>query len=350
LIGPAIKANVTVALAALKYCHVISPASKMCGEIYVFDIQIPVRSTTTIVRAVDVRRLLPHRATDSHKGTFGHAIVIGGSVGKSGAAYMAAKSALRCGAGLVTVVCQPQVQPVIASLGPEIMTMSIGSQPEFFSADTADQAIPFLLGKTAVAIGPGIGTEKETGSFFERVVREFAGPLVIDADGLNHLAKNKSILNSRKRSSTILTPHPGEMARLIGGETEQIQRDRVQFARTLSAETGAIVVLKGYRTIVAHPDGQASIVLTGGQSLASAGTGDVLTGIITGFLSQGLKPIEAAIAGVYLHGLVSNLFEAKYPSQGLNAMDILQYWNQAVHTVRSGRDVESEYLKIHFSL
>jgi ADP-dependent NAD(P)H-hydrate dehydratase / NAD(P)H-hydrate epimerase len=350
LIGPAVKANITVALAALKYCHLLSPASKMCGEIYVMDIGIPVSSTTSIVRTEDILRVLPFRSVDSHKGTFGHAVIIAGSTGKSGAAYMAGKSALRCGAGLVTVICPPQVQPVIASLGPEIMTTSSGCKAEFFASDAADQALPFLVGKTAVAIGPGIGSDKETGLFFQRIVSEFTGPIVIDADGLNHLAKDKSILSARKQSSTILTPHPGEMSRLAGSETAEIQKDRVNAARSLSMETGAIVVLKGYRTVVATPDGKASIVLTGGQSLASAGTGDVLTGIITGFLAQSLKPSEAAMAGVYLHGLTANLFETKYPQQGLNAMDILQYWNEAVRVVRSGKDVEGEYLKIHISL
>ena len=340
LIGPSIKANSTVALAALKYSHILSPACKMCGEIHVVDIGIPTDATTIVVRAKDIRRILPHRPADSHKGTFGHAVVVGGSPGKTGAAYMAGKSALRCGAGLVTVACFPQIQPVIASLGPELMTFAVNSPSDLTT---------FLLDKTATAIGPGIGISKETNDLFQDVVTQFKGPLVIDADGLNLLAKKETQLLERKKSSTILTPHPGEMARLMNTDTASVQKDRVTMAKRLSAKTGAIVVLKGYRTIVAHPDEKAWIVPTGGQALASAGTGDVLTGIITGFLAQGLKPVEAALAGVYLHGLTSNIFEARYPQQPMNALDILDWWKDALHLVRSGKDIESEYLKIHFT-
>ncbi|MCI0602355.1 NAD(P)H-hydrate dehydratase [bacterium] len=340
LIGPAIKANSTIALAALKYSHVLAPACKMCGETYVVDIGIAAQSTTVVVRAKDIRAVLPHRPVDSHKGTFGHAVIVGGSPGKTGAAYMAGKSALRSGAGLVTVACSSQIQPIIASLGPELMTLG---------ADSLSDLVSFLSDKTAVAVGPGMGIAGETIELFQAVVTQFKGPLVIDADGLNLLAEEKTPVLQRKNSSTILTPHPGEMARLMKTDTASVQKDRAAMARRLAAGTGAIVVLKGYRTIVAHPDEKAWIVLTGGQALASAGTGDVLTGIITGFLSQGLKPVEAALAGVYLHGLTSNIFEARYPQQPMNAMDILDWWKEALRLVRSGEDIESEYLKIHFT-
>ena len=339
LLGPAIKATATVALAALKHCHILSPACKMCGEVYVVDIGIPAASTTGVVRSSDIRPLLQHRSMDSHKGTYGHAVIVGGSVGKSGAAYMSAKSALRCGAGLVTVACPARIQPEIAAHGPEIMTLP---------AENLSDVVLFLMDKSATAIGPGMGISDEAKQLFQAVVTQFQGPLVIDADGLNHLAKDLTLLQPRKRSSTILTPHPGEMGRLLNTDTTSVQKDRPAMAGKLAMDTGAIVVLKGYRTIVAHPDGKHWIVLTGGPALASAGTGDILTGIITGFLSQGLKPIEAALAGVYLHGFTANLFEAKYPQQNLNALDILDWWNEAVHLVRSGKDIEGEYVKIHF--
>ncbi|HMD81659.1 MAG TPA: NAD(P)H-hydrate dehydratase, partial [Anaerolineales bacterium] len=340
LIGPAIKAHSTVALAALKYCHLLSPASKMCGEIHIVDIGIPVTSTTSVVRSRSLLRMLPHRSVDSHKGTYGHAVLIGGSTGKSGAAYLSGKGALRCGAGLVTVVCPSYIQPVIAAHGPEVMT---------FPADHPADVALFLADKNAAAIGPGMGTGNDAKHLFEVVVSDFHGPLVIDADGLNHLAREIGLAKKRKRSSTILTPHPGEMSRLLNTDTQTVQKDRVQAAIKLAVETEAVVVLKGYRTILSDPDGRVWIVPTGSQALASGGTGDVLTGIITGFLSQGLKPAESALAGVYLHGLTSNLFEAKYPQQAMNALDILQWWNDAVNLVRSGKDVESEYLKIHFA-
>ena len=340
LLGPSIKANSTIALAALKYGHIFSPASKMSGETYVVDIGIPTESTTVVVRARDVVRILPHRPADSHKGTFGHAVIVGGSPGKTGAAYMAGKGALRCGAGLVTVACSSEIQTIIATLGPELMTFAFNSPSDL---------MPFLLEKTAVAIGPGLGISKDSNQMLLDVATQFKGPLVIDADGLNLLAKDKTMITKRKKSSTILTPHPGEMARLMNTDTASVQKDRVLIAKKLAAETGAIVVLKGYRTIIAHSDEKAWIVPTGGQALASGGTGDVLTGMITGFLSQGLIPLEAALAGVYLHGLTANLFETRYPQQAMNAMDILDGWNDAVQLVRSGKDIESEYLKIHFT-
>lgn len=340
LIGPCLRAHSTVALAALKYCHIQSPASKMCGEIHVVEIGIPASSNTVVVRSGDLRRLLPHRPVDSHKGTYGHAVVIGGSTGKSGAAYLSGKSALRCGAGLVTVVCPSQIQPVIAAHGPEIMT---------FPSDPAADVNLFLADKTAAAIGPGMGISNDAKQLFDAVLSQFQGPLVIDADGLNHLSRDVSALARRKKCSTVLTPHPGEMGRLMNTDTASVQKDRVGAARKVARTTQSIMVLKGYRTVIAHPEGKVWIVPTGGQALASAGTGDVLTGIITGFLSQGLKPLEAAVAGVYIHGLTANLFEAKFPQQAMNALDILQWWNEAVHLVRSGKDVESEYLKIHFT-
>ncbi|MGH9857802.1 MAG: NAD(P)H-hydrate dehydratase, partial [Acidobacteriota bacterium] len=337
--GPAVKANATIALAALKYCHLLAPASKMCGEIHVVDIGISVDSTTTVVRSGNLLQMLPHRAVDSHKGTYGHAVVIGGSQGKSGAAYLSGKGALHCGAGLVTVVCPSLIQPVIAAHGPEIMT---------FPADHPADVTLFLADKTAAAIGPGMGAAGDAKPLFEAVLSDFHGPLVIDADGLNHLSKDVTLVKKRKRSSTILTPHPGEMGRLLNTDTATVQEDRIRAATKLAHTTQSVVVLKGYRTVVSDPDGKVWVVPTGGQALASGGTGDVLTGIITGFLSQGLKPVEAAIAGAYLHGFTSNLFEARYPQQAMNALDILQWWNDAVHMVRSGKDVESEYLKIHF--
>ena len=339
VLGPAIKATTTVALAALKHCHIVSPASKMCGEIHVVDIGIPAGSAACVVRSSDIRPVLPHRSADSHKGAFGHSVIIAGSMGKTGAAYLSAKSALRCGAGLVTIACPSAVQAVVAAYGPEIMTVA---------ADDPSDAAVLLLDKTAVAIGPGLGTSDEARQLVQSVVAQYQGPLVIDADGLNHIAQDLKAIENRRISSTILTPHPGEMARLLNTDTATVQKQRQDMAQKLASLTGAVVVLKGYRTVVAHPEGKLWIVLTGGHALASAGTGDVLTGIITGFLSQRLKPLEAALAGVYLHGLTSNLFERKYPQQGMNALDVLDWWNEAVHIVRSGRDIESEYLKIHF--
>ncbi len=348
LSGPAVKATATVALAALKCCHVLSPACRMCGEIFVEDIGIPVESTISVVRSRDIRRILPHRSVDTHKGTFGHAVIVGGSTGKSGAPYLSGKAALRCGAGLVTVVCPSRIQPVIASYGPEIMTHPAGHDSDVF--DECDMAglSAFLKSMSAVAIGPGMGTDSRTAQFFREIVATIDAPLVIDADGLNLLAMDKSVILNRRPGSTILTPHPGEMGRLLNCPASAVQSDRIAAATKLAVETRSVVVLKGFRTIIAHSQADARIVLTGGPALASAGTGDILTGFITGFLAQRLAPVEAAMAGTYLHGLVSNLFEQRYPQQALNALDILQWWHDAVAAVRNEIDIEGDYLKLHF--
>jgi NAD(P)H-hydrate epimerase len=303
-----------------------------------------------VISAEEVRRLLPHRKPNTHKGTYGHAVIIAGSTGKSGAAYMAGKAALRAGAGLSTVVSPAKVQPVIASLGPEIMTHPAEGNGDYLDVDAANNVAIFVADKTSVAIGPGIGTEEETRTFLQIVALNIPGALLIDADGLNLLARDKSILAQRKPRSTLLTPHPGEMARLLGIDNDAVQKDRITAAKTLASQTNAIVVLKGYRTIIADPEGHVWINLTGGSALASAGTGDILTGILVGFMAQNLVPLDAAIAGVFLHGFISNVFEAEFPHQALNAMDILQYWNRAVQIVRTAKDLEGEYLKIHFGI
>ncbi len=349
LIGPAVHAKGTVALAALKYCHVLPPACELCGTIHVVDIGIPTASTISVTRGADVVQLLPFRKPDSHKGTYGHVAVVAGSTGKSGAAYLCAKSALRAGAGLVTAFSPAAVQPVIACLGPEIMTHAAVGNSEFFSADASSAAIDFAKDKSVVALGPGIGNSGQTWEFVREFVEKCDVPMVIDADGLNLVALDRGILLKRKPGSTVLTPHPGEMARLLYVDNQKVQNDRIESALKLAGETGSIVVLKGYRTIIADAEGHIWINPTGGQSLASGGTGDILTGVISGLIAQKVPLLQAAIAGVYIHGFTANLFEHEYPQQALNAMDIPALWNRAVHLIRTQKNFEGEYLNLHFT-
>lgn len=351
VIGPAVKAGVTVALAALKYCHVFSPACEFCGETYVVDIKIPTedKSTIDIVLSSTVASLFPERNPDSNKGSYGHAVVIAGSAGKSGAAYMVGKAALRAGAGLVTVVSPASVQPVVAGLGPEIMTRSAAGHPDFFSAEAEVDLLGFAVNKDVVALGPGIGTEETTFSLLREIIPSIDAPLIIDADGLNLIARDLSIVKQRKPLTTLLTPHPGEMARLLGIDIAAVQKDRIAAAEKFAADNGCIVILKGFRTVIADPSGKTWINLTGGASLATAGTGDILTGVIAGLAAQKIPLLHAALTGVFAHGFAGNLFESKFPQQALNAMDILQSWNETVHLVRNHRNLEGEYLKIHFS-
>ncbi len=349
IIGRAVHATGTIALAALKYCHVLPPASELCGAIYIVDISIPTASTTTVVRGADVAQLLPYRASNSHKGIYGHVVSYAGSKGKSGAAYMCGKSALRAGAGLSTVVSPAGVQPTVASYGPEIMTIAAQGHLDFFSAEELSQALEFTKGKSVVALGPGIGTSEQTWAFVKDFVDKIDVPMVIDADGLNLIAMDRSVLLKRKPGSTVLTPHPGEMARLLNTDTKKVQSDRLAAASQLAKETGSVVVLKGYRTIIADAEEHLWINPTGGPALASGGTGDILTGAICAFIAQNVPVLQAAIAGVYIHGFTANLFEKEFPQQALNAMDILSLWNKAVHIIRTDKNFESDYLNLHFS-
>src|SRR5262249_5023250 len=318
------------------------------GDTYVANIGIPVSGTIQLLRHSEITDSLPQRLADSHKGTYGHALVIAGSSGKSGAAYLSAKAALRCGAGLVTVAAHSHAQSIIASYGPEIMTEAVSGNPDFFNDDAWLDLMELMEEKSAIAVGPGIGTEKETLSLFQKIVTETEAPLVIDADGLNLLAMDPSILSARSQKTTILTPHPGEMGRLLGSDTATVQKDRIGAATRLSRQPGAFVALKGFRTILAAPSGNTRINPTGSQSLASAGTGDVLTGLITGFLCQKMHPEAALAASVYSHGFAGNLFEHRFPQQALNSADILKDWNDTILQIRTNRDLESEYLKFHF--
>ena len=212
LIGPAVQATVTVAIAALKHCHIFSPASGYCGETYVVDIGIPIPETSNInvVRCRDVAGLFPNRVPDSNKGTYGHAVVLAGSTGKSGAAFLVGKSALRAGAGLVTVMSPANVQPIVATLGPEIMTRPAAGNPDFFSTEAEVDVLGFVSGKSVVTMGPGIGTEDSTFSLIREIIPSIDTPLVLDADALNLLSREPSILKQRKPWTTLITPHPGK--------------------------------------------------------------------------------------------------------------------------------------------
>lgn len=346
VMGPAVRATWTVALAALKYCHVLEPACEFCGQVYAADIGIPTQSDTTLLRCREAAAGFPQRDAAAHKGVFGHAVIIGGSTGKSGAAYMAGKSALRAGAGLVTIASPSQAQMAIAAHGPEIMTLPLARNPHRFTLECVTEVLRFLEGKSAVAVGPGMGAEPEAQDFLRELLSGAALPAVLDADALNIVAREPSMLAARAPSTTVLTPHPGEMARLLGADTRIVQSGRLAAARKLAADLGCIVVLKGYRTIIAAPSGRACINPTGCQALASAGSGDILTGAVAALLAQGVSPWQAALTAVYTHGFAGNLFERQFPNQALNAMDIPALWNRAVHEICYG-EMESEYLGLH---
>jgi hydroxyethylthiazole kinase-like uncharacterized protein yjeF len=272
---------------------------------------------------------LPPRVPDSNKGTYGKVLVIGGSRGKTGAAAMAGQAALRVGAGLVTVATAESALPIVAISMPELMTVPLA---ETSQGTIANQSIaPILKDKTVVAIGPGLTTFVETSAFVRRVVSECRSQLVIDADGLNALAGFEGDLGG-----AVLTPHPGEMARLIGKDIEYVTSNRITVAREFAKTRNAYVVLKGYRTIVAAPDGNIYINPTGNPGMATGGTGDILTGMTAGILAQ--EHLGSFIArlclAVYLHGLAGDCAAEELGEESLVATDLLRFLPKAWENLR----------------
>ncbi|HKD61823.1 MAG TPA: NAD(P)H-hydrate dehydratase [Terracidiphilus sp.] len=278
------------------------------------------------------------RPADSNKGKFGHVVVIGGSVGKSGAPAMAAISALRSGAGLVTAAVPSPIVEQVSGFAPELMTMPMVAGPsgELRSRGiTAPQFKRLIERKTVIALGPGLGQGPGVETLLEAVLSDTKLPLVIDADGLNVLAKNRSLMEkmgevAKAGRSVVLTPHPGEMARLVGRSVEQIQANRLEEARDFVHRFGVTLVLKGSRTLVAHKDGQVAVSTSGNPGMAKGGSGDMLTGIIAGFLAQfSQEPVRAVEGAVYLHGLAADLAVRDADEHTLLATDSLKYFSRA---------------------
>lgn len=302
--GRAVEADVTVAMAAQKIGTAVGPGALHSGLIEVIDIGIP----TGVYRVAmstrsNIARWLPDRHLDSHKRSRGSVAILGGSMGMSGAVTLAARGAMRTGTGYVTAGVPGLIQPIVASAVPEALTLSLTTE-DTLGAGSLDEFKPILEKATAVAIGPGLGTGPEQTALVEAVLTSVALPLVVDADGLNALAADPTSLVQRT-APCVITPHPTELSRMTGEPVEKIQADRVSAARAAARAFGCTVVLKGYRSLIADGD-RVVVNPTGGPSLATAGTGDVLTGVIAALLAQGLPAFQAGVAGVYLHGLAGD--------------------------------------------
>jgi NAD(P)H-hydrate epimerase len=316
-LGEFARAAYTVTFTAPKPAHVLPPNCDSVGELVVGPIGSPPELYEdvwlSLLAPEMFDELLEPRPPSGHKGTFGHVLVVAGSRDKSGAAAMAGLGALRAGAGLVTVASAPSAIPVIASHAPELMTAPL---------DDLDQLIE---GKTVIAMGPGLGRGPEIESMVARTLAEFPHPMVLDADAL---VGHASGLPPRVR---ILTPHPGEMSRLTGKTTAEIQNDRVAAARAFATDRHVTLVLKGQRTVIAFPDGRVWINPTGTPALGTGGAGDVLTGMISGFLAQfPTQPDQAVAAAVYLHGLAGEIGARALGEKCLIATDILRYLPDAM--------------------
>ncbi|GKS59954.1 bifunctional NAD(P)H-hydrate repair enzyme Nnr [Nitrospira sp.] len=332
VLGAAVRATLTVTMGLPKYGLYLGEGIDYSGTVRIADIGIPAAYAQTIEGSVSlltgdtIAGLIPTRRPSSHKGTFGHVGIIAGSPGKTGAAALAARAALRVGSGLVTVATPAGVNSIVEGKLLEAMSVPISDTPEHaFGPNSLQDLLTFARTKSAVAVGPGIGTHAGT----IHVIRDFlprcSVPCVVDADALNAIAEGPEML-SRCSAALILTPHPGEMARLARLDSGRaVNRDRLGIAREFAKTHGVIVVLKGARTVIAHPDGQTAISPSGNPGLATGGTGDVLTGMIGGFLAQGLRPWEAACAGAYLHGLAGDVAAEVRGQASMIAGDVIEH-------------------------
>jgi hydroxyethylthiazole kinase-like uncharacterized protein yjeF len=334
--GPAVRAAMTVTFGAPKLPLVVTPACAYAGELVVADIGIApgvieglAGPRVEFLEASSLRPLIHDRPPDSHKGLYGHVLVIGGSRGKIGAPALTARAALRSGAGLVTVAPPVSCWPMVATFTAEAMTDPL---PETAAGTIAEEALAQVLafGASVIAVGPGLGRSPSTTEFVRHLVTRSRVPLVIDADALNALAGHADLLRSRVAADVIVTPHPGEMARLAGLTIPDVQRDRLSIARTFAQSHGVHVVLKGHRTVIATPTGDAFVNSTGNPGMATAGTGDVLTGVIAAWLASGLPARDAATLGVYLHGSAGDLAAARHAQIGLIATDVIDHLGPAV--------------------
>jgi hydroxyethylthiazole kinase-like uncharacterized protein yjeF len=332
--GPVVQAHWTVTFTAPKVGQLVSPQAGCCGQLVVRAIGSPASLIDQVGQGIlrwagpDEFASLPLiRTAEAHKGSYGHALVVAGSLGKSGAAVMVGYTAMRAGAGLVTIASPEPVLPVVASAHPEYMTEPLPATPEGSVATAALRCGKFaemFKGMTVLAIGPGMGQNSETQDFIRAVVTETELPVVLDADGLNAFAGRGDLFRAKKTKALVMTPHPGEMARLLGTTIVDVQQDRVKTATDAAKKWNAVVLLKGYHTIVASPDGRVLVNTTGNPGLAKGGSGDVLTGLLAGLIAQfGRKNLARVVAlGAYLHGLAADLLAEQSDNSGILAGEV----------------------------
>jgi NAD(P)H-hydrate epimerase len=343
-IGDSIEAGMTITLAAPKVPLVLPPAEARAGDVVIADIGIP----SEVIEGVSgprvdlltrsaMRELIHQRAPDSHKGDYGHVLVVAGGLGKTGAAHLAAVGALRSGAGLVTVATPASVLPVVAALGPEYMTEPLVESSGGIAPDAVDRVLE--LARDVIALGPGLGQAVSTRHFVRGLVDRATMPLVIDADGLNAFVSDPDRLTGREGRDVIITPHPGEMARLLAMSTDEVQANRVEVARNFAASHRLYVVLKGHRTLIATPDEKVFINPTGNPGMATGGTGDVLTGMVAAWLAQILDAEAACKLAVYLHGLAGDLAEADEGEVSMTSSDVAGHLGDAILELTARRKV-----------
>jgi NAD(P)H-hydrate epimerase len=329
LLGPTVKAWRTVTFAGLKRSLLLAPAAAQAGVVEIGDIGVPAEAarrgiTTWRLEVADVRPSFPPRDLDAHKGRFGHLLIVAGSLGKTGAAVLAGHAALRSGVGLCTIAAPASQQPIVAAQAPEYMTEALPeTAAQSLALEAKDRLLELARRMDAVAIGPGLSLDPETQELARVLIRELQRPMVVDADALSALAGHLDLLR-HAAGPRVLTPHPGEMARMLGTTIEAVQADRIEVTRTFAREHGVAIALKGAHTVIGGPDGHVTINPTGNPGMAKGGSGDVLTGIVGALLAREIEPAAALRAGCYLHGLAGDVAARERGEYAMLARDIIE--------------------------
>jgi NAD(P)H-hydrate epimerase len=329
LLGPTVHATVTATFAGLKRSLLVYPAAELAGRVTVVSIGLPQAEvnrgvSTFLLEETDIRPLFPPRPAEAHKGSYGHLLVIAGSVGKTGAAALAGRSALRSGVGLCTVATPASQQPIVAGFSMETMTEPIvETASQSLAVKAREHLLELAMQRDAVALGPGISLDPETQALSRALVAEVPRPMIVDADALSALAGHLDLLEEAP-APRILTPHPGEMARMLGVSIAQVQADRIETVRRFCVQYRVHLALKGARSVLGSPDGRIFVNPTGNPGMATGGSGDVLTGMIGAFLARRFDPLPALQAGCFLHGLAGDIAAADRGEEGLVAGDIIE--------------------------
>jgi NAD(P)H-hydrate epimerase len=331
VLGSAVMADLTLTLALPKIGLLLYPGRGYVGELSMGDVGYPrslienFESSLELVEADWVRANLPERRPDGHKGDFGRVLVIAGSQGMTGAARLTAKAALRAGAGLVYLAHPASLSSAIESKLTEVVKLPMPDSDGALTAHSLSSLEKALTSKTVVAIGPGLSQNAQIATLLNRLLPKLKIPTVLDADGINNLSDISVLSEKKLKAPLVLTPHAGELARLLGKTREEIEAHRVEIAEQTAKELGVTLVLKGAPTITAWPDGKIFVNSTGNSGLASGGSGDVLTGLIVGLIAQGMDVPQAAVAGVYLHGRTADALKKKLGERGMIASDLIRY-------------------------
>jgi NAD(P)H-hydrate epimerase len=336
--GAAVRADVTLAMGFLKPAHLFYPAASACGNVAVISVGYPSealqdgRPLARVLEERGVLRRLPQRIADGHKGTFGNVLVVGGSIGMTGAAILAARGALRAGAGLVKLAAPASLNPVLEASLPEVITIPLPDVDGHLTAASLEGIAEPLRHSDVLAIGPGLSRSDDVVEAVCRILDVFQGPVVIDADALFALSRRRGALPAL-RGRALLTPHPGEFSSLADIEILAVESDRIAAARGFAKQFGVSLLLKGRPTVIALSDGGIYLNPTGNTGLATGGSGDVLTGVIAGLIAGGATVGDAALVGAYVHGLTAEIYAADRSERSQIPSDIVDLLPKAFREI-----------------